>query len=166
VKKVRGSMPTIISILHYWNSDESKENTKWRPTNAKPIYYDDKSYKFNIQFCMICGETTHGDFVKLERSHLHSCDMDGSNHPSNLVIACRSCNIFMPSCCDKFRALKFLDESLFFNMRKQNNVFQFGLMLLEGKHNSFLRLCEKQRDLFDDNERSIFKQQSQTQVAK
>lgn len=187
MKKVRGSMPTISSILDYWNSDESKENTEWEPNTFDGMRED------SVGCCMICAHpideadrnsrlislNKQESFrypkwhnAGLERSHLHSCIMNGSNHPSNLIMTCRNCNLKMPTCCNRIRALKFLDQSLLFRFKLELTKAKFyfisswcPIKTIEDLP-PFLLKCTEQLDLFEENERCIFKQQSQTQEQK
>ena len=177
MKKVRGSMPAISSILDYWNSDESKVNTEWEPWTAGGM--DEES----IGCCMICVKHISWTMRKvfphkprgkykywtndkdLERSHLHSVDMGGSNDPSNLIIACRNCNLCMPSCCNKFRMLEFLDSSIFFDIKRSlymNIGFNFKSEFELGHR---LELAKIQHSEFTKNEWKMYGL-TQTQDAK
>ena len=88
---------------------------------------------------------------KLERAHLHSACLDGPDEPSNFIMACRSCNMTMPTFADRESALKFLRDSKWAGMRQAVGQMMLNpstamwptLEVFQGFFAGVLEECEK-----------------------
>ena len=87
------SMPSTKRILSYWKENHA---SRWPDLT--------QSYDWGEPCCWVCF-APFDDYSQLDRAHLKARCVGGSDDPSNLILACRRCNLDMDDCHDSERSL-------------------------------------------------------------
>ena len=130
-KTSRPNAPSFSKIVAYWEANdgehgfEPKLASDWVDPacmlcGLRPFYYDEVFIRAGLKMSELeygKGRYKNWRGCGLHKAHLHCYAHGGSNDPSNFIVACRSCNAFMPQFNDRIDALKVLAISKFYSLR-------------------------------------------------
>lgn len=142
------------TIVRYWKSNRC-DPSGWEPASFDP--------DMDVPACMICGFSfavlnqiigevgRESDYdwntASLDRSHLHSHALGGSDEPSNLIMACRRCNrSMMPQFRSRDSALRHLAQASWASRAFAANAWLYAMWKSDKANDAF----EIFRSLKDD----------------